>query len=100
LTFNIGAANMAHPGGEAKRFARAGELFYSRWSKPRRDFSRRPAGAARGQNYSPGQFPCQTGAKHFFLPVANKILAVWHRPCSNFPIVGQLMPGHPLYRNN
>jgi hypothetical protein len=85
LTFNIGVANMAHPGGDAKRFARAGELFYSRWSKPRRNFLRRPAGAVNGQNYSPGQFPWQTGAKHFFRRSQTKFLRSGIVPAQIFP---------------
>jgi hypothetical protein len=91
---------MTHPGTDAKRLRAVIGIFLFTLIKS----AQKSPVAQRESRAAPSNFkaakPLADAVKRIPAGAGYKILAVWHRPCSNSPTVAQLMPSCRLNRTN
>jgi len=91
---------MTHPGTDAKRLRAVIGIFLFTLIKSAQKSAVAPPAAPAALSKLTAANPLADGVKRIPDGFNYKILAVWHRPCSNSATVAQLMPCCRLNRTN
>jgi hypothetical protein len=100
LTFSIRRDEYGASAGRCKAGSQRIQNYFAHAGQIRAEYHLGKRCGKAGGEYLLAAIPLTAVEMHFFCRRQHKILAVWHRPCSTFPTVDQLMPGHELNRKN